>query len=153
MSTKNIIILSLVVLAITFATGRMSVSKKIEIKEVEKIVYKERVDQDKQVNDHKKTVIVKKPDGTVTTTVTDSNITDTKTDTQIDLTKTDTKSKTVTPMNIGMNFSLLAGINAANPVGGFIYGLSITKPLLGPVTFGLSLFTDKHVFVSLGLNN
>jgi ATP-dependent Zn protease len=151
MSTKNIIILSLVVVVVAFATGRLSVSKKIEIKEVEKIVYKEKVDQDKKTDEHKKTVIDKKPDGSSTTTITDDTTSDTQTDTQIDVTKTDTKSHIETPMNIGMTLSLLAGVDASNPASGFIYGVSATKPFFGPITVGFSVFTDKHVFLSAGL--
>jgi len=150
MNTKYIAIAA-VVLATTFAVGRFSVSKKIEIKEVEKIVYQEKIVKDKEIARHKTSTTTKSPDGTETTTTTEDTKLDTHSDTQTDIAKDTEKSRIETPMNIGMRFDVLAGLDVTNPAGGYLFGVHVSKQLIGPINFGIWALTNKTVGISAGL--
>jgi len=103
---------------------------------------------------------VEKPDGTKetkTTVVTeDEETTDSKkkdSDYSSDDTKTDSKtSKTVDRGSSKVNLSLLGAINLNNPAGGFTYGVSVNKEVLGPFTLGVFVFTDSRAGVSVGIS-
>ena len=103
---------------------------------------------------------VEKPDGTKETKTTivteDEETTDSKKkdiDNSSDDTKTDSKtSKTVDRGGSKVNLSLLAGIDVKNPSGGFNYGGSLTKEVLGPFTLGLFVFTNGNAGVSVGIS-
>lgn len=151
MATKYKVILTILALATAFATGRYTVPTKVvtEIKTVE--VDKKDQHQDQKQDDHKKTTIVEAPDGTKTTTVTDDSSTDTKTDTKTvdssssDTYKSVTKESAVTVMG-------LVGANASfSDLGTPVYGLSVTKPVLGPITIGVWGLSSKVGGLAVGL--
>jgi len=142
MTTRTKIITSVVLLAISFASGRfLSPTKtKTEIKtvEVEKIVVKvERV----------VTTIREKPDGTKETVI----VADTKTDSKTNSVTTD-DLKEVTNSRSNLNVSVLAG--SGFPISGtsLVYGASVTKQIIGPFTataWGLSNLSGG---IGIGLN-
>lgn len=102
-------------------------------------------------------VTVKKPDGesTTTTTITDDTgiDKDTKsTDTVVD--NKDTKSeKTVEKTSGHLNISALAGANLFSDIknSSILYGLGITRDLLGPFSVGLFGFNNGIAGCSIGL--
>lgn len=95
--------------------------------------------------DHTKTVIVtvKAKDGSSTTTETIDQKSKTKTDaiSQVPVT---TKQKT--------NISVLVGNDFSNSVIKPMYGVSVTRELLGPVTVGAYGLTNGVIGISLGIN-
>ncbi len=115
------------ILLVTFALGRYSVNVVTKTHEVE----------------------TKKPDGTVQTTidttiqaVTKNDDKETQTD-KVDQTVTAAKTSTV-------NISLLAGYHYGDTSP--LYGASVSKELLGPITIGLFGLTNGTVGASVGVN-
>lgn len=134
-----------------FALGRYTVAKKVEVKEVEKIVYVDKIVIDKALKTKKSTTSTKAVDGSETTTTTEETVEDTHTVDNTETTKDKEYSKTVTPLNLGLRLDLLAGLDVTNPASGYLVGAHISKPVLGPITIGLWLLTNKTAGVSAGL--
>lgn len=151
MTTKQIIIIAAISLVTAFAVGRWSAPDKIKIQTVE--VEKKTEDKKVDVDDHKLTTVteVDKPDGTKTKTTVISDVKDTQVaDKKVDdLTKTE--SKEIDKSSSKLTVSMLAGINVTNPTGAPIYGASISKPILGPITVGLFGFQNGMAGASIGL--
>lgn len=136
MTTKNKVILSGVVILVSFAAGRFSVPTKIEKTE----------DKTSEVdkNKHKETtiVVVTKPDGTKQET------TEIVEDTSIQNKKTDDKSLVEIHYNGKTNISALAGTNFGTSIA---YGVHASTALIGPISVGAFGFTSGIVGVSVGL--
>jgi hypothetical protein len=117
-----------------FAFGRYSAPVKVVEKEKIKIVEVEK----KKVNEKKDvtTVVVTKPDGTTTTTTRDTSVTDSSTDTST--VATSEKSKTTTYKKPNWVVAGLIGADVSNfslkskP----IYGGSVSRKVLGPISVG-----------------
>lgn len=80
--------------------------------------------------------VIKKPDGTVE---------------KITVDKSKIISEDRTKVNVGrskVNLSLLGGTDFSRPV----YGLHVSKELIGPISVGLFGLTNKTVGLSLGIN-
>lgn len=161
MQTKTKIIISVVAIAVSFATGRYTVplSTKSETKTSDTKV----VDTNKVVNtdssDHKKTVTqeVDKPDGTrtVTTVVTDDRSKDTKIDdksTSVDTKLSDT-TKEVTRSGSRINISALAGSKITfSSIPKPDYGAMVSKDVIGPINVGIFGFSSGFCGLSVGLS-
>ena len=151
MSTKAIVIISVVALLTAFAVGRWSAPEKVKIQ----TVTVEKKTDDKKVNtdDNKVTTITEtdKPDGTKTKVTVISD----KKDTQVVDKKTDDLTQTVTKevdrSTSKVTISALAALNVSK-LGVPIYGASVTKPILGPITVGAFGLQNGTVGVSLGLS-
>ncbi len=145
MDLKYKVIAVTVVAVGSFAAGRWMAPTKVETKvvEVEKIV----TVKEEQKRKDKKTVITKKPDGETTTVITE--ITDTNTSNKtVDLSlKSEQTKKEMSTSKVTV--SALAGFSLTNP-SGLLYGVSISKPVLGPLTLGVFGFQDKRVGFSIG---
>lgn len=143
-STKYKVIGSAAALATAFAFGRYSapVTPTVKTHEITNTSESMKKDQDT----HKKISITKKPDGTVITDITVD--TDTKTDANKN---TDLKlDQTVTPPKRStLNVSALGGYDFRK---GPVYGGSVSKEVLGPITIGGFGLTNGTVGVSIGLN-
>lgn len=150
MTNKVKVIICASSIAVAFATGRYSVSNPT-IKTTEDI---KSDTHEKQAEDtHTKTTIVttKAPDGTVQQTETIDNSTSTHTTENTDTTAQ--IQQTVTPQKTGtLNLSVIVANDFSK--GGLlpVYGASITKEVLGPVTIGAWGLTSGVLGVSLGLN-
>lgn len=137
MTTLQKIILSCIIAIALFATGRYTAPVKVETKVVETNTAKD---------DHKVIVITKRPDGTKVTTITD--------DTKVVSTVQQSATVTSTPQTprgsaSPINISLLAG---TKDLTSLFYGISISKPLLGPFTIGVWGLSNLSGGVSLGVN-
>lgn len=150
MTTKQILIVCALALVTAFAVGRWSAPEKVKIQTV--TVEKKTEDKQVAIDDHKLTTITEtdKPDGTkVKTTV----ISDNK-DTKVDDKKTDDLSQTTTKetekSSSKVTISLLGAVDLSDPTSP-TYGLSITRPILGPITLGIFGLQDKVVGMSIGL--
>ncbi len=158
MSNKIKIILIIAALTVSFAAGRYSVPThtvtEAEKLEVEKIIETRNAEIEKER--HKKTTIteITRPDGTKEkTTVIES---DTKTEkkdnssTTTDTTKLELDKKEVVKDSGRVTLSVLAGAPVHGPLAP-IFGVSMTAPVLGPITVGVWGLTTSEVGVSLGL--
>lgn len=143
MATKYKVMIVLAYTLVAVAVGRYTVPEKVKI-ETKIVEVEKKTDKDvenKTDKKHKQTIIVKnvKPDGASTTTTTityDDNKESKKNDTVTDnkSVTTDT-SKEVVRGDSKVTISALAG--ASISTGLPAYGLSVTKPILGPLTVGL----------------
>lgn len=142
MQTRTKVFISIAALAVAYASGHYFSPEKIKTEvrtvEVEKIVTKVV---------HQTITIHEKPDGTKDTTiVTDANTNSTTNKESKDATKEVTVSKD------RFNISVLAGstfpLNLSSP----IYGISVNRNILGPLTAGIFGMTNSTVGISLGLN-
>lgn len=156
--TRNQKIIALAVsYVVVAAVGRYTVSEKIvtvtKTVEVEKKHEDDKTDEKK--NTHVKKVIqtTKKPDGTITrtTTVTDDSTDDTKTNDTIATTdnKQTDSITTITKGSDKVTISALGGWDLTQ--GKLVYGVSATKPILGPITVGAWALTNPSFGISLGL--
>lgn len=137
----------LVALLAAFAFGRYSAKPSAPAVHT---IETTKTESDTKVNKdtHKTTVITKKPDGAETTTITEETVTsaDRKTDSVAHI------DQTITPPKVApLNLSVLAGIDPHNSFKP-VYGLSISKQVLGPITVGVFGLTNNNFGVSLGLN-
>jgi len=154
MSSKIKVLIAGFVVLTAFAVGRYTVPE--VIKTVTKTVEVEKKTEDKKTDsqDHKKVTIVDtvKPDGTKTriTTITDDRDTKTVDNSTDNTTKSETQSKEVSRGSQPLTVSLLASENISAP-GVPVYGLAITRPVLGPITLGAFAFTNSTVGLSIGL--
>ncbi len=127
-------------LVLSFAVGRFLTPTKIktEVKtvEVEKVV---------TIVEKRIITIHEKPDGTKDTTEVVDSVTNSHTDTLAkDSLREEIKNKST------LNVSVLSAMQLPNTA--IIYGASVQKSLIGPVTIGAFGFTNKTIGLSLGLN-
>lgn len=154
-------LLVVIVLCVSsFAVGRYTTP--VQIKTETKIVEVEKKtnvsDSDKKKERHKKTTTIEEtlPDGTKrkTTVVTD----DTQSDSQkhdsssSETSKSETDKKEVTNRTSLVTISALGGASISLGNVPLIYGASITKPVLGPITIGIWGLSNSTAGLSLGLS-
>lgn len=136
MSTKTLIITGLVIAASSFLAGHY-----LATNGVSKSITTEQEDTTKITDKNKKVVEVIAPDGTRTITTEENSRTVLEKE----------KIKQVVLKRDTLNVSVLAGVDSLNSFKP-IYGLSVSKQFVGPVTIGLFGFTDSRIGVSLGVN-
>ena len=157
LTTKNKVIIVAVYTVTAIAVGRWSLpaTVKTEIKTVtvEKLV--ENKETNKDTEKHKKVVVheVDKPTGEkdITTTTTDDDKEKTVTDDAktTDVAKTTDNLKEVTRSQDKVTLSMLGGYDLYHSQ--FVYGASVSKPILGPITLGAWGLNNGTVGASLGL--
>lgn len=149
--TKAIVVVGVV--ATSFAVGRWSVPA---VKTVEtQVIKNDKTKQDTEidVNKHKDTTVTEtvRPDGTkqvVTHTTEDTNK---QTNTEkTDETNTQTDSKT-TEVSSTSKVTVSVLTATSTDLHGIVYGGSVTKPVLGPITLGVFGFTSGVFGASVGL--
>jgi len=158
MSPKYKIIISVVALAASYGAGRWGSPAKVvtQVKTVEVEKKQEQVKDDTHKDTHTVTTTkeIDKPDGTkeketkVTQDVVDSSKYIDTTQTKIDESKVDTKEVTYDTAKVTV--SALATTNILSPQG-LDYGLSVSKPILGPLTVGVLGFESGRIGFSVGL--
>lgn len=130
---------------------------KIETKTVEVVKTVEVEKKDTSKDRKRKFVVIEKKDkdGSYekTTTVTDDTSSDSKTDIAKDTTdsKATETTKVTERATDKVTISALGGINPFKPTDGPVYGASISKPMLGPITGGLWGISSGVMGCSLGL--
>jgi len=155
MNTKTKILVVIVYTLVIFAVGRYTVPTKV----IEKTHNDQETTKNKNTNvkekkDRKKTtVITKKPNGEVVTIITDETTQDKDSSTK---TNSDTKKESDTFKEIvkasPLNISALMGANLSSKEFQQIYGLSVNKQLIGPITVGIFGFNNGTLGVSVGIN-
>lgn len=168
MSSRTIIVLACLLLVGGFLAGRYSVpeSMQLETRSVEADQKTENevrlesvtIDQDR----HREVMVTElvKPDGTretTTRTVTDSQAKHIASSVQENV-RTETASKDSTVIKTvqarsSLELSLLVGaaVSLSSGVGPLIYGLHVSRPLLGPIVMGLWGASNGVAGVSIGL--
>lgn len=144
MNYKVIALLLGVVAALSYCVGRYMTPPDVKIEtKIQKVIEK-----DEKIR--RVIVFVEKPDGSKETTVTE----DRETSTNTNVTKE--KIKEVYSRKKPLNISILGG---AQPhlfkgisLGPIVYGASISKEVLGPITIGAFGLSDLTFGVSLGWN-
>jgi hypothetical protein len=150
MKTRYKILITVVVVAASFAAGRHSKPEVIKVET--KIVEVEKKVKDTEKNKNKKTVIVKKelPGGHKETTTTITENTQSSSTTTVDK-KTDANSSSETRRGSSrLTISPLIGFNIQN--GQPVWGASVSKDLFGPVNMGLWGLSNGTCGVSLGIS-
>lgn len=147
MDTKTKVILSVVVVTVAFAFGRYTApSDTVKTKETQQTDTNTQTD----TTTKKTTTIEEDPSGKKKTTIEE----DTTTTTKKEKNKTTNIEQSVTPSNKDiLNVSALVatdGFSLSNITP--VYGVSVTKNLLGPITVGAFGLTNKTIGVSIGVN-
>jgi hypothetical protein len=130
-------------LVLTFAAGRWSAPDHI----VTKTVTVEKKTEDDVKHEKTTTVEVKQPNGTDTTTTVTTDDTEDKErdDTSISQTKETSKSSSK------LTIAALAGVNVTSP-GTMIYGGSVSRGLIGPISIGVFGLSNGVGGASIGLS-
>lgn len=137
MTTRVKVLLIILGLVTTFAFGRYSVNyDKTETKTENK-------EKDKEKDTTTTTTTTKKPDGETTTTTTTQTHTETHT-------STERSDKVVITAPKMTNVSLLIAVPSFRELVP-VYGLSVTRPILGPITVGVFGLTNGTIGASAGL--
>ena len=146
-----------VILIGAFAGGRYSVSApeiKTEIAEQKKEETITDKKEDVKTHTETKIVEVKTPDGVDTKTTTVAEVKDVLEDTKRnDKVQDDTQIKQdiIPPKTNTLNLSVLAATTTGQ-FGTPIYGASVTKEIIGPITAGAFFLTNGTVGVSIGMS-
>jgi hypothetical protein len=139
---KMYTIVGMLILCGTFYAGRKSIqfntSDKVETTKTTGVQ-----------TDHTETTIVKVKDSKGNETETTKIISDTKSKTKENTTVAET-TKTVAPSKSKVNVSALVGYDTAKR--DYLYGISVTKEVMGPITVGAFGLNNGVVGVSLGYN-
>jgi hypothetical protein len=122
---------------LSFALGRRSTTSTTIDTQVQ-------THEDIQTQDHKKTVITEQPNGVKTTVITDDIKSDT-TETQVAQTHEVLNAKK--PV---INVSALVGTDYTSLKP--LYGVSMSKEFLGPITLGVYGMTNHVIGLSIGIN-
>lgn len=154
--TRYKILIFIVYTAVVAASAYYFAPQKIQIveKEVKVEVAKKDTDVDQHGHVDTTTKIKTNKDGTTITVIhkiQDDNV-DTKT--KVDTTITDNKDKSTTiEKSKGFtNLSFLAGISTTQPGNPMLYGASVNRSILGPISIGLWGLSDGSCGASIGLN-
>lgn len=149
MNTKQKWIGEALLLLVSYGFGYYTAPYKTEIKTEETKSDSSKTD----IDAHKTSVKVEetKPDGSKIVTTTTTNDIDKHVDKQDtrSMSTEETKTKSTQPVTISALFgaSLTSGLGPAT----IVYGLSVSKPVLGPISIGIWGLTGKTFGASLGL--
>lgn len=156
MKTSSKIILAIIALVVSYAFGYYESPEKIktETKIVEVESKTKKTDSDTNKHKDTKTTEVIKPDGTKTITTTVTEDTNRKSDSTAtdDTKKMEDITKEVTKSGSRLNLAILTGVNFSNLTSNpIIYGGSVSRNLIGPITLGIWGLTNSTAGASIGL--
>jgi hypothetical protein len=147
MKIKSISII--IVIVVSFIVGRYSAPEKIKIEEKKVVAEAEKVFIDNQVETAKTTTSISKPDGTLYTRT--KTTTKAKESASKQLTRSEDLSKNTEIINrSGVTVSVLAASNFSSLLTP-TYGVSVSKPIIGPIVIGAFGLVNGTVGLSLGL--
>lgn len=151
MDTKQKATIALIAIVAAFAFGRFSAPEKIKIET--KIVEVERKTSESETDRHKEstTTEVTRPDGTKEKTTTTTEDTNRKSASTDDTNKNTEITKEVTKSGSPVTIQALAAVNVTSLAAPIDYGMSISRPLLGPITVGIFGFSSGKVGFGIGL--
>lgn len=152
------VVIAVLALATAFAAGRYSLPERVRVETktvtVEKKTDKVTSDTDRDRHVETVTTTTRKPDGTLETTT--KTVQDSHTDRHQEEAKIERKGTSqentseTTYAASKLTISALAGASFQRPE--IIYGVSLSRPIFGPVSLGAWALTDQTVGFSLGLS-
>lgn len=144
MNLKTKVLIGIIACASVFAAGRFSAPEKIKTVTIE--IEKKTTTADTTKEVHRKITTIERPDGTRETIVTEDTTSENKSSTTDD--KSLTSSKEITK---GSNTTILALVGVDFSTPGIMYGASISRPVLGPISIGVWALTNKTAGLGIGL--
>lgn len=141
LSTIELIVICTIVALLSFAIGKYTATPAETT-----TTTKTDTERTKNTNSHTVTTTVQEPTGQVKTVV----VTDTNTQTETTQ-RQEKDTEQVSAKKDLVNIALLGGYNVLKP-NGVEYGLSVSKPLLGPITSGLWVMNNGTIGLSVGIN-
>lgn len=147
---KEAIFIIAALIILSFSFGRYSAPEKIKIEtktvtvEVEKVKTNENTDNSKTVTE------IIRPDHTIIKRTRYDKKTDKITQTITESRKEVQESKEITKGS-KVTIAALGSLNLTHLTSGITYGLSASKPFLGPITMGIFGFTDSSFGLSMGV--
>ena len=147
---KREVSLVLIGLLATFAAGRYSVQDKPAVKIIQTVQQETKQDEKKDTHTITKVLYIKEPNGAVETTTTMDTVVADHVDTKVD--EVVHTQETITPVKRSkINLSVIAAENLTSP-GIPLYGMSIQKEVLGPLTAGVWALNNGTVGISIGID-
>lgn len=137
-------------MVIAFVFGRYSAPEKIKIEKQTVTVEVEKVKSENQTDLNATVTSIHKPDGTVITRKKISSLTKNSI-TQNTAKEHLTQEKTEIIKGSNVNVMALGAIDLSSLTRGIVYGVSISRPILGPITIGLFGFSSGIIGISGGL--
>lgn len=154
MGNKTKVIIAAVALLGAFAAGRWAAPEKVKVEKVIVEVEKKTSEKDAKKSTKKTTTTTKitHPDGRIeeSTTVVEETVRESSKSETTDKGKTESETTEITRSSSRVTVSGLGAFSLSNGSGP-IYGASITKPILGPITVGAFYLTPGILGGSLGL--
>ena len=157
LTTRQKVIVAVVYTATAVAVGRWSLPAKVKT-EIKTVTVEKQIlvkDTTKAVDTNKKTIVKEtvKPNGEkVIVTITTDNSkekSNTEAKTVTDLNKTGDTTKAIIRPQDRVTLSMLGGYDLMHSQ--FVYGASVTKPIIGPIAIGAWFLNNGTVGASLGL--
>lgn len=137
------------VFATGYAIARYTTPVKTETIYQNHTVEVEKIKEDKNINENTKIIKIKKPDGTIVTTLEKNKIDLTKITTDKNTDSKSIESEVVKNKTDTLIVSALISTSFSSIVP--VYGLEISKNLIGPFRLGLVGFNNKTAGISLGI--
>ena len=156
MQTKTKIIISIVVIATSFAFGRFTTP--VKIKEVTKIVEVEKKsdtkDDRKDIHKHTVTKTIVRPDGTkeTTTEVIEDSKSDDKSNSKDEIDKATDTSKEIVKTGGAVRIMAMGGVDTRSPLTSQFVGANISANIIGPIAIGGFAMTNGTAGLMLGLS-
>lgn len=151
MTLKWKLALVAVALLSAFAFGRWSSPEKVVIKKEVVEVEKKTSNSDKDGKKDVETHIIEHPDGTKETIITSHSEWEKHHSSSTDNSTSTKDEKVVVSSSSKVTLSLLGGVNVNSLGSAPLWGASLTKPILGPITVGAWGVSNGTVGASLGL--
>jgi hypothetical protein len=146
---KKQIAVAILLLAVAYSIGRFSTPAKVEVREVEKVVYRERVKKDEDRRSTRNTRETRLPDGTVikesVRTIDRRTVTDTSREGSSQIERSQ-----VTENRPGYRI----GIQYVPPIANFQpqrYGLYVERRLFAELYLGLAVDSNKTIGASVSI--
>lgn len=149
MTIRTKTLAAILALLVAFASGRYSVNQIASSTTLKTAESDTKSQKDKDVHTITTTTTTKDPSGKqVTTTTTDTTAETRSTKDQV--TKSVDQTSVVMQKQSKLNLSVLGGIDIRSRTP--VYGASITKQFLGPITLGVFGLTNGTVGASIGID-
>lgn len=145
------ILLGIVALVTAFAFGRYTVSVKPNVTTITATKSASQTVADKDTHTQTQIVEVKEPTGEVktTTTITKDTVSVVDKTRNVETQATETVSQSTRKT---LNVAALVGMDVVHHLGTPVYGVSVSKELIGPVTVGVFGMSNSLVGISVSLN-
>jgi hypothetical protein len=143
------ILIALILVAVSFSVGRFTGPAKVEVREVEKVVYQEKTKKDVERTVERNTRETVLPDGTIIRETLQSRNTKSKTDTDKNVTQETSKESVTTNRP-----TWRAGFGFNPEIPGYqepIYSIRLERQVLSELYVGVSLDSKKQAGLTISI--